>query len=341
MHGRGTATRLKRISKSKVWSPEVRDAAARLLRTWRGVVDVSGTAQPPKAKEKLSRRQEKPDDDGGRTADPKGKRRAAHAKVVTESGGEGKKPEDASRSKRNTAASISDTGVVSSRPDDDSPKHSCPPPQQLQDQNQQRSPERPSLVPATLWDRLSQEYNFSQLSAIWAAAASALEARQEGRNAAGGTNKVGGVDHPGGAVAEPIERRTPVNGAAATAATATSRRAGEGGAFRGGGKGGIVLLQGPPGTGKTRTILGVVSAILARGEEKDSAGRGGSFDVCGGGGRPAGSTSAGVGDRGMGTTLEVGTKQKRPGLAGRWVAAKTHQRVSEKHADMIRSCTLL
>lgn len=103
----------------------------------------------------------------------------------------------------------------------------------------------------------------------------------------------------------------------------------------------MVLLQGPPGTGKTRTVLGVVSAILARREEKTTATSG---MVVGGGGS---ASKNGVGDRGMGTTLEVGgARQKRPGVAGRWVAAKTHQRVSWERKDArttprlpLRSCS--
>ncbi|CBN79685.1 Presumed helicase required for RNA polymerase II transcription termination and processing of RNAs [Ectocarpus siliculosus] len=193
-------------------------------------------------------------------------------------------------------ATIPDAGSSSS---DVSPKDTCPP--EKQQKKRQETPKRPSLVPAALWDRLSQEFNVSQLRAIWAAAASAREAQEDLAAAA--------RDNDGRATPEAAvlaERRAPVNHAAATA----NRR--EGGARGGGSKGGVVLLQGPPGTGKTRTVLGVVSAILARREEKD----------CGSGGG-----GGGAGARGMGTTLAPGARQKRPGVAGRWVAAKTHQRI--------------
>ncbi|CAB1096326.1 unnamed protein product [Ectocarpus sp. CCAP 1310/34] len=318
-HGRGTAKRLKRLSKSEVWGPDVRNAAARLLRAWRGVVDVGGGATAySKAATKRSQDEERggAGSGGGGAGSSEG---GAKAKVGAEQivdrvrpaastkprlVGEKEQEEEEndeqqgiSSSGHKSPAPMPDAGSSSS---DFSPKVTCPP--EKQQKEQQQTPKRPSLVPAALWDRLSQEFNVSQLRAIWAAAASAREAHEDLAAAARGND---GPATPETAVL--AERRAPVNHAAA--ATANRR---EGGARGGGSKGGVVLLQGPPGTGKTRTVLGVVSAILARREEKDCAS---------GGGR------SGASARGMGTTLAPEARQKRPGVAGRWVAAKTHQRV--------------
>lgn len=194
----------------------------------------------------------------------------------------------------------------------------------------QACPERPRLVPKLLWDRLSEEFNPSQLRAVWAAAATLHEIREEqdklehfrvrrGREAVtvertpleGSRSKEAGA----GATAQPSERRGNVSGQdELKAAQASARRVG--------GEGGVVLLQGPPGTGKTRTVLGVVSAILARQKEKAVAGH----DV-GPSTNGVEAEGSGVAGRGMGMTLQVGVRRKRPGVAGRWTAAKTHLRV--------------
>lgn len=268
LRGRSTAKRLRRLSKSTAWGPKVRAAAARLLRAWRGVVNIDD-----------KNKQENGNVQGEAAATPNGGR-------------------DGPPGQGRTPAQSSPNGM--------------PPP-------------RPSLVPRPLWERLAKEFNPSQLWAVWAAAASAKETSQERlRERAGAetaARETAGTDSSGEGKGKRSTEQRPGHAAgsadgAATKAVAVSRE---------GTEGGVVLLQGPPGTGKTRTVLGVVSAILARQKEKLGSGAAG-----GGGG--AGS-SAGVAGRGMGMTLQVGARQKRPGVAGQWAAAKTHQRVSEERVD--------
>eukprot|EP00903_Cladosiphon_okamuranus_P019598 g18024.t1 len=347
-HGRATAKRLKGLSKSEAWGPVVRGAAARLLRAWRSTVNdggsssasngtsaasAPGTRVPHNSNSEEKQRiggegegdgavgaaaaavsergskatSKRPQERGPQERDKEEEKEKGKERRERENMDDGDDDEDDISSQKNKTAALplsSDGGADARRPAKGGRAvHANP-------QSPPR-PKRPSLVPAALWDRLSHEFNASQLTAIWAAAASQQEARQErAASAAGRTAK------------QPARVQTRPAAAPAAAATAASYRTVAGG---------IVLLQGPPGTGKTRTILGVVSAILARREEKEEGvanartgtearageGCGGAFGGDGGGG----------GDRGMGNTLAVGARQKRPGVAGRWVAAKTHQRV--------------
>lgn len=305
----------------------VRGAATRLLRAWRATVNDSGSGSGSNGMSaasvpgmSVSRRTNNEVTAGG---EGEGAVRAAAATSVSERGakatskppqekekekerkterGDEDEDEDTS-SRRNYDASAallptSDGGAVARRP----AKKGQP--------QSPAKPKRPSLVPAPLWGRLSQEFNASQLTAIWAAAASQLEARQERATSAAATTATQPARVQAG----------PAAAAAAPAAAASYRTVG----------GGIVLLQGPPGTGKTRTILGVVSALLARREEKGEGAAGTGATAGEGCGGAFGGDEGG--DRGMGTTLGVGARQKRPGVAGRWVAAKTHQRVSGRGA---------
>lgn len=183
--------------------------------------------------------------------------------------------------------------------------------------DQPSPPPIPSLVPYPLWERLCREFNPSQLKAVWAAAASAREIQQErqrdyqvAQTALGGAAK-SDAKITGGAVNSTADK------CMFSAGIEGGSRVG--GCFREGAEGGVVLLQGPPGTGKTRTVLGVVSAILACQKDR-TAGR--ISEEVG-----AKSAAFSIGGRGMGMTLAVGAKQKRSGVAGRWTAAKTHQRV--------------
>ena len=344
-HGRTTAKRLKGLSRSEEWGPVVRGAAARLLRAWRTTVNdggsmggtpaacmpgtsvapsedrtdgrgegkgavrtvataaaaalsersaqATGTPQDEKEEEEEEKEKDKGDNSSRKTKPPT-------AMILLSSG---------ARDDTDTAVAVAPRPAASLHPPKGRASRPQPQPQPQPRLQQPPKPKRPSLVPAVLWDRLSQEFNASQLNAIWAAAASQLEARHERTRAAAAT--------------------TPTVKAAAATTTATTPARVEAAAvvvaaegYRAVG-GGIVLLQGPPGTGKTRTILGVVSAILARREEKGVGGTG----VSAAGDRCSGD---GDGERGMGTTLGVGARRKRPGVgvAGRWVAAKTHQRVS-------------
>ena len=193
--------------------------------------------------------------------------------------------------------------------------------QQQQQQQQQPAATRPCLIPDPLWLRLSQEFNHSQLRAVWAAAASAGEIRQELQRERRSAAAAGAAAAAGGATDDAARN-------AGGHRPSDGNHAGRGGSadrardFRQTAEGGVVLLQGPPGTGKTRTVLGVVSAILAR-QKEDMAGDGGGKSV-------AGAAGSGVSGRGMGTTLDVGARRKRPGGVGRWAAAKTHQRVRRK-----------
>ncbi|CAM9623005.1 unnamed protein product, partial [Ectocarpus fasciculatus] len=123
-----------------------------------------------------------------------------------------------SSSGRKTPASIPGSVPSSS---EISPKDTCQP--EKQQKKRQETPKRPSLVPAALWDRLSQEFNVSQLRAIWAAAASAREAHEELAAAAEAMRENDGPVPPAGTETVVLaERRTPVNHAVA-AATANRR----------------------------------------------------------------------------------------------------------------------
>lgn len=180
------------------------------------------------------------------------------------------------------------------------------------------APERPRLVPLLLWDRLSLEFNPSQLRAVWAAVATVRETQQERERERERVRKREREEN-----AASTKSKNADSSPSAPLASSNDDPTGDGGDGLGGGggstrgvlaEGGVVLLQGPPGTGKTRTVLGVVSAILAREKEK-APGTG-----------AAGAADGGNG--GLGMTLEVRAKQKRPGGAARLAAAKTHQRVS-------------
>ncbi|CAM9371654.1 unnamed protein product, partial [Scytosiphon promiscuus] len=281
-HGRSTAKRLKHLTtaKSYAWGPEVPYTAARLLRAWRSVVAASAGGSGGGASTPSSQAAGRAGGSrGGGRAGERGSADAADKMGAPSEAGMGveSSPTVSSVGHKLGALVHGSDGAASPRLEHSSNGNHPPP-------MPRHSPRRPSLVPAELWDRLSQEFNVSQLTAIWASAASASEGRKE---------RTGGA-------ADPHISRWVTGGA-------------------------VVLLQGPPGTGKTRTVLGVVSAILARREEKTTVTHGGGGDGVGGIGD---GSRNGVGDRGMGTTLEVaGTRKKRPGVAGRWVAAKTHQRI--------------
>lgn len=320
--GAGTAKRLQALATSSdAWTPEVRAAAARLMRYWRAVANVQHAAGsdscpllPDSASQELflsASENHEHSEDGRNGTRGAGRKREGGGGCVEvglykenagkdKAKGKGKKDvegivestfEVSSRqhTRRRGSGGKSDRGdkavdskdqQITQQPPTSAPSRPLTPP----------PPARPRLVPLPLWERLEREFNPSQLRAVWAAAASALETRVErererlamlvrGPNDSNDSGRVGG----GGG--------------------GTSTRAGA--------EGGVILLQGPPGTGKTRTVLGVVSAILARQKET-----------------PGGGAAADGGNGGKGMTLEVGRRQKRPGVAGRWAAAKTHQRVS-------------
>ena len=256
--GREAARCAKRLSKAPDLSLGVRATAARLLRAWRGVVDA-----------------DKKTNSGGEDDGPEKQKQGGVVKDNDRRGNE----EQALRAvaPATMTAEASDKNAPSSNNSDNniSEERSPAPPAPLA---------RPSLVPDTLWERLSREFNHSQLRAVWAATASARETCEEQQR-----ERARKAADPGRSVI----------GAAGGAGISFGRERAEGG---------VILLQGPPGTGKTRTVLGVVSAILARRKENATTGGGG---------------------QGSGTTLAVGSRQqKRPGAAGRWAAVKTHQRVS-------------
>lgn len=187
-------------------------------------------------------------------------------------------------------------------------------------------PEKPQLVPLPLWQRLSKEFNPSQLRAVWAAAATARETALE-RERERERDRTRSREHPEGPPSTPsknagkspsAERRASRNASTGGGGSGASRLSGIGESARSGmADGGVVLLQGPPGTGKTRTVLGVVSVILGREKEKAS-------------GLGAGVVAGDGGSGGRGMTLEVSSRQKRPGGAARLAAAKMHQRVRMK-----------
>lgn len=287
--GRATGIRLKRISQSTAWGPEVCAAAASIFRNWKATSNAAyGKGASAGGKQ---------DENGNASGKHVSARTAAAAAALggaasrnASSAGDvspsSPTPAPGSRSKTGRAGSTPEETAVAARP---------------------------RLVPHLLWSRLSREFNPSQLRAVWAAAASAGETRQElererrAAGAAGAAGSAGGATGEGGG--DPSEGRHAGRGDAA-GRTRELRVAAEGG---------VVLLQGPPGTGKTRTVLGVVSAILARQKEA------GAHSVSNG--AAGGAAGFGASGRGMGTTQEVGTRQKRPGVASRLAAAKTHQRV--------------
>lgn len=161
------------------------------------------------------------------------------------------------------------------------------------------SPTKPRSLPTALWNRLQKEFNPSQLRAVSAAVASSEETEAElsrvgtrGKTEAGGASPSVGIAIAGGA------------GRVAKEAV-------------------VVLLQGPPGTGKTRTVRGVVSAILACQKQH--------------GGVPL-SPPAVPGHGGQ--RSEAGKPPKRSRFASRWTATTGRQRVGE-HVGLLWSdgCT--
>lgn len=242
--GKDTGKCLKRLSKSADVTSGARDLAALLLRSWRGVVSGLKNDETPRSISSV---------EGKKEMSGKGKTRSGKVPEVEKMGGVGK---------RVLAGSTVSSSLAVSEESSSSATLSNP-------------PKRPSLVPVELWDRLSIEFNHSQVRAVWAATATAREQHEESLR----------------------EREQALK---ATTSSSSGRERAEGG---------VVLLQGPPGTGKTRTVLGLVSAILARRKEKVGV-------------------VNDVGGRGSGTTLAVGSGQKRPTVAERWAAVKAHQRVS-------------
>lgn len=240
--GKDTGKCLKRLSKSSGVTSGARDLAARLLRSWRGVVSGVKKGETPRSTSSVGDKKVPEVEEGGGVA------KQALAGPTTSS------------SLTVPARTVSSSLAVN----EESASSATP----------SSPPMRPSLVPVELWDRLSREFNHSQVRAVWAATATAREQHEESLRERGQARK------------------------AMTASFSGRERA----------EGGVVLLQGPPGTGKTRTVLGLVSAILARRKEKVAI------------------VSDG-GDRGSGTTLAVGSGLKRPTVAERWAAVKAHQRV--------------
>lgn len=256
------------------WGPDIQTAARRLFKCWRVIANTCADTTGPRSS--FTNKQ---------TAETEGGEGAIAIPTATPNG-------DGAVMKhpRQTA--------ITSSPGQGRPSTAPP------------APERPRLIPLPLWERLSQEFNHSQLRAVWAAAASARETYAE-REWQHEREKL--APSTFSKVAESLS-------AMPEAAGDGEKRTGDGAAASRGGmraglsEGGIVLLQGPPGTGKTRTIQGIVSAILARGKEK-----------------PAGAAALASGDGGNGghgMKLEVKRTQKRARGAGTWAAAKTHQRVS-------------
>lgn len=241
--GKDTGKCLKRLSKSAGVTSSARDLAALLLRSWRGVVSGVKKDETPRSTSSVG---------GKKDESGMGQTRSGKVPEVEKTGGVAKRA--LVRSTVSSSLAVSEESASSATP-------SSP-------------PRRPSLVPIDLWDRLSREFNHSQVRAVWAATATAREQHEESLRE---------------------REQAPM----ATTSSSSGRERAEGG---------VVLLQGPPGTGKTRTVLGLVSAILARRKEK------------------VGVISDG-GDRGSGTTLAVRSGQKRPTVAERWAAVKAHQRV--------------
>lgn len=337
--GRSAAKHLKQIAAkpdssldgiglaSPYWGPEVRSAAGRLLRCWRFVANesaddnmmsITDTINSPVVAKDPSK--SRPETAGGSASKEKDGKSTVNRNLGAGKGNEkGDKEEGAAETDRGDNSKPNRNSKKPRRDSSGAPEMAKPctsptlPP-----------PERPRLIPLLLWDRLSLEFNPSQLRAVWAAVATVRETQLERereqervrrweleKNAVLTSSKVADSS-PSAQLASSNDPTGDGGGGPGDGSGGTRGALGEGG---------VVLLQGPPGTGKTRTVLGVVSAILARDKEK-----------------APGTGAAGTGDgrNGLGMTLEVRPKQKRPGGAARLAAPKTHQRVSVRSSCFSR-----